>query len=142
MKRKCVGCNRHFKPRVPHHLFHSKRCCDGYNRGKSWPVYFTRLLQTRSTSRKALSIEFLLSLFEEQGGKCALSGIELTRISGKGQVETNASLDRIDPKGGYVPDNVRLVCGFVNSFRGTSSDKQFIWWCKQIVKHNVKQSKR
>lgn len=136
MKQKCVGCSKHFSPKSPHHLFHSKRCCDMYNRGKTWTSFLRRLIQSNTEERKALSVDFLLTLLRYQDGVCALSGIELTKITGKGPVETNASIDRINPKGGYIPSNVRLVCNFANSFRGTTGDDRFLWWCRKIVKHH------
>lgn len=77
----------------------------------------------------------MLKLLHKQGAKCALSGVELTKITGKGLVPTNASIDRIDPKKGYVPGNVRWLCAWVNSFRGNSDDKTLVWWCERIVNH-------
>ena len=58
-----------------------------------------------------------LSLFEAQGGRCALSGLRFDlRIVGNGKARRPfaPSLDRIDSTGGYTRDNVRLVCQAVN----------------------------
>ena len=72
-------------------------------------------------------------LYKKQGGLCALSGVELTKVAGHGVVQTNASLDRIKPGGPYVLSNVRLTCVLINNFRGNSTDFEFKWWCKQVV---------
>jgi 5-methylcytosine-specific restriction endonuclease McrA len=31
-------------------------------------------------------------------------------LTGQGKVDTNISLDRIDPKKSYTPDNIQLIC--------------------------------
>jgi len=135
-KRSCPHCNKGFIPRQPHHLFCKRSHKDQYNKAASWEGYFKRLLSHKD--RKKLSVEFLLSLYDKQDGKCALSGVELTRIVGEGQVTTNASIDRIKPGKPYTKTNVRLVCSFVNSFRGSTDDKTFVWWCGRIAGNNDK----
>jgi hypothetical protein len=60
---------------------------------------------------------FALDLYQAQGGRCALSGLPFDlRSVGYGQVRRPfaPSLDRIDSRGGYTRDNVRLVCQVVN----------------------------
>lgn len=69
----------------------------------------------------------------QQGGKCALSGVELTCILQKGVVsKTNASIDRIDPKGEYVLGNIQLVCSVINKFRIDTPVDEFVDWCKKV----------
>jgi hypothetical protein len=60
---------------------------------------------------------FTASLFERQGGRCAVTGIrfsleEYTQALVKHPFAP--SLDRIDSKVGYTASNVRLVCVAVN----------------------------
>ena len=74
-----------------------------------------------------------MRLFNKQKGLCALSGVELTKIVGHGLVQTNASIDRIQPGGPYAPGNVRLTATLVNSFRGNATDEELRWWCQRIV---------
>lgn len=114
------------------HLFCGQRCADFFNKGRTWEKYFRKLIQN-TKGRQALNVPGMIRLFEKQGGRCALSGVELTKITGKGPVTTNASIDRIIPGGKYTFSNIRLVCTFVNGFRGNVSDKEFKWWCKRIV---------
>lgn len=131
---KCLHCQKQFTPKQPHHLFCKRSHKDQYNKGASWEGFFKRLCSTKE--RKCITVKFLLDLYDKQNGRCALSGVELTRIVGKGHVTTNASIDRIKPGKAYTKKNVRLVCSFVNSFRGDVDDKSFLWWCNKIVNEN------
>jgi hypothetical protein len=62
-------------------------------------------------------VALTFDLFEAQGGRCALTGVEFDlRVVGAGQARRPfaPSLDRIDCSGGYTRDNARLVCQAVN----------------------------
>ena len=131
-KRKCVHCQKLFQPKSVHHFFCSVTHRQAYNKGKDWPSYFKRLLGNNAKERKQLSVDILEELYKKQNGRCVLSGVPLTKIVGHGQVSTNASIDRIRPGKAYTKGNIRLVCSFVNSFRGNLSDSEFKWWCGKI----------
>ena len=131
--RSCLYCSTTFKPKHPHHMFCTDQHRQHYNKSKTWEGYFKRLLHNNSKSRTQLSVRFLLNLIKKQNYRCALSGVELTKITGKGVVTTNASIDRIKPGRAYSRKNVRLVCTFVNSFRGNVSDEDLRWWARKIV---------
>jgi len=98
----------------------------------SWPRFFLRLLSKRKHYLE-LSIEDCLDLYKQQKGLCALSGVPLTSIHGKGRVNTNASLDRIITGGSYKKENVRLVCDIVNRMRLDNTDTELLWWCSRIL---------
>lgn len=103
----------------------------------NWSKYFGRLC-VRSLRRSALSREDCLMLLHAQGHKCALTGVELTCKLEKGVVcKTNASIDRIDPKGPYTKENVQLVCAIVNKFRIDTPVNEFIDWCRKVADHAV-----
>src|ERR1044072_8756037 len=127
----CLQCETSFTSKHPNHVFCTEQCCAAYNKSKSWASYFTNLLSKKKDS--TLTVADLQELLIKQHGRCALTGVTLTKIAGKGRAKTNASIDRIIPGGDYSPENVRLVCSFVNSFRGTSSDEDFVWWCQRVV---------
>lgn len=74
----------------------------------------------------------LMDLFRRQGGRCALSGIEMTWARGK-TLPTSISVDRVDQTRGYHADNVRLLCTAVNAFRGIMADEQMIEMAQAIV---------
>jgi hypothetical protein len=64
-----------------------------------------------------LDIDFLQSLWEAQGGHCAVSGLAFSDERHEHAfVKTPfaPSLDRIDTAQGYTQDNVRLVCMAAN----------------------------
>lgn len=103
----------------------------------NWEKYFRRLC-ARSFNRSGLSVDILLKVKDRQQGKCALTGVEMTCTLQKGVVcKTNASIDRIDPKGQYVEDNIHLVCAVVNKFRVDTPLNEFISWCRKVANHAV-----
>ena len=77
--------------------------------------------------------EDLISLWEKQDGKCAISGVYLTHHQdGSGHKEYNASIDRISGDKGYSIHNVQLVCYRINIMKHTLSEDMFYWWVKTI----------
>jgi hypothetical protein len=61
--------------------------------------------------------EDLMTAWERCEGRCAVSGPEFSEAQvggGKAKRPYAPSLDRIDPRRGYEPDNVRLVCAVAN----------------------------
>lgn len=81
----------------------------------------------------SLTKEDLLSIYEKQSGRCALSGKTMTWGSGSGRILTNISLDRIDNNLGYTKDNVQLLCDFANNMKSTLSNEEIIEWCHSII---------
>lgn len=80
-----------------------------------------------------LTVEDLLEIWDRQQGKCAISGLPMTIIRGRGKMMMNASIDRIIPGGDYSKDNVQLVCSHVNMMRSNLSIEELIEFCKAIV---------
>jgi hypothetical protein len=74
--------------------------------------------------------------YEQQNKKCALSGEELyfTKFSVRYNRYTNASLDRINSDLPYSLDNIQWVHKKINIMKHTSTDKEFIDWCKKVIK--------
>ena len=75
--------------------------------------------------------EYVASLRDLQGSKCALSGVPLTFTGNLGDI--TASLDRIDSDAGYVPGNVQWVHKAINMMKGTLSQAAFIAWCEAVA---------
>lgn len=63
-------------------------------------------------------------LLAEQDRRCAYTGIALKR---KGEEPTDqcASLDRIDSAKGYEPENLQIVCRFINELKSATPDGDF-----------------
>src|SRR5262245_47871745 len=65
----------------------------------------------------------LIEIWTKQGGKCAMSGVPMTW--GQGRIEImSVSVDRIDPQGGYVLGNVRLICSGMNMLKSNHTDAE------------------
>lgn len=79
----------------------------------------------------SVTIDDLLALLDQQGGRCAITGIELTHC---GESQSDASIDRIDSNGEYELGNIRLVCVGVNMMRGRMGDEELGEWCINIAK--------
>ena len=67
-----------------------------------------------------------------------MSGIILD--ASKGYMSTSPALDRIDPSLGYVPGNIRLISGMINSAKGDMPDdlfnQSFLSVCKFYLANN------
>ena len=101
---------------------------------------YTQLKSTRRDSglEWEINYEFLISVWELQKGKCALSGLNMTWHKGSGKTHFNISIDRKNPELGYLPSNVQLVCVCVNLMKQSLNDVDFIWWCKTIIDNKEK----
>lgn len=60
----------------------------------------------------------IINLWKKQNGKCAITGIDMTyeiNTNIKFRNPTNISVDKINPKFGYVLDNIHLTCLWANT---------------------------
>lgn len=80
-----------------------------------------------------IDLGYLLQLYAQQQGRCALSGVEMTYCAGSGRVNTNISIDRIDSSIGYVRGNVQFVCDVANRMKQDLSQEELLVWCKKIL---------
>lgn len=74
---------------------------------------------------------FLLSLWEEQEGKCRYSGVEMT-YSGD-RAHTAVSIDRVYSSRGYTKDNVVLCCWRINEMKSNMSVEEFVETCISVL---------
>jgi hypothetical protein len=79
-----------------------------------------------------VSIEDLWSLFLKQDKKCALSGQFLILSKGRRHEVGTASLDRIDSKVGYIPENVQWVHKDVNFLKNKYPEEYLLKICKMV----------
>lgn len=98
---------------------------------------FLQYLRSKAAQRKKgqdiISLDSLEVLWQKQNGKCALTGWDLTMELGKGNVNTNCSLDRIDSSQGYFDGNVQLVCRIANVAKNSFTSDEFIKMCKSVA---------
>ena len=113
-----------------------------FKRTKSVKSYLS-YLRAKALGRKKddnINIDYLISLWDKQNGKCALTGWGMTMVLGEGVIQTNCSIDRIDSSIGYVEGNIQLVCRIVNISKSNTSVDNFINLCKSVVDFNNKQN--
>jgi len=92
---------------------------------------------TRRSKDWDITVEQVIELWNQQDGKCAISGVFMTHHLDRGdKKEFNASLDRIRSSEGYTFSNVQLVCQRVNYIKNDLDEASLYWWVKQIF-HNT-----
>lgn len=81
------------------------------NRGKEYAKYRSRAWQGKQALPRL--IQHLKTLWQEQNGLCAESHLPMQLKIGA-DIDDKCSPDRIDSTRPYDPDNIRLVCYWVN----------------------------
>jgi hypothetical protein len=98
-----------------------------------WRALYAALVNAKKRGEDVtVTAAEMMDLYRRQGGRCALSGIEMTWAKGK-TLPTSISIDRVDQTRGYHADNVRLLCAAVNAFRGIMTDEKMIEVAEAIV---------
>lgn len=81
-------------------------------------------VKEKNTTLSLLECEALLrQKMGEQEDRCALTGLTLGYDTDCDDPEMLASLDRIDSDGHYTPDNLQLVCRFINRWKKADDDQ-------------------
>ena len=83
-----------------------------------------------------ITLEEIQQLWEDQKGKCAISGLPMTYEMGKGRVHSNVSIDKKDPDKGYTISNIQLVCMAVNQMKSDMTTDTLIDYCRAILDNN------
>lgn len=81
-----------------------------------------RMKEKTTTLSRYECEEVIRRLMGEQEDRCALTRLALGYDGECDDKEMLASLDRIDSAGHYTPDNVQLVCRFMNRWKGADAD--------------------
>jgi hypothetical protein len=82
----------------------------------------------------AVTIEEAWAVFQQQGGRCALTGWPIALNTEKGcRATRTASLDRIDNTKGYTKDNIQWLHKDVNWMKGRYSSQRFYEMCKAVA---------
>lgn len=118
-------------------------------KGRSLKHYSTvkgrasRMFQNAQRSPDGCSITLEWVMRGIEGGICPVTGIafDLTnghqRITGRAKNPYSPSLDRIDPKGPYSPNNTRVVIWQYNMMKGELSDGEIFEICRRILGQNA-----
>ena len=78
-----------------------------------------------------ISIDYLWQLYEQQDGKCALTGLQIN-FGEKTTDRSDASLDRIDSNHGYVVGNLQWVHKDIQKMKMELPRERFIELCKLV----------
>lgn len=118
-----------------------KKCANKYNmniRHEKKFKYMTDIKRFECKKRGLpfdLDHEYLESLWEQQGGLCAISGIEMTPPNSSSAFEIAASLDRIECDKGYIKGNVRWILNCINMLKQKRDDAFIYYIVEAIVKN-------
>jgi hypothetical protein len=85
-----------------------------------------------------IDIDFVQSLWESQGGLCALTGKKMGLRADKNSQESfsSFSIDRIDSSKGYTKDNVQLIMWGVNCMKSNMDMKLFFDFVSMVHTFN------
>ena len=156
--RVCTSCNKvklltqfeHFKEGQIRGVCQQCVIAQRARKTSATPESYLRVLNTQLKSQRLkqgveyeLTNEDVIDLWEMQDGKCALSGVLMTHqrdgtYGDRKKKEFNASIDRINPQGPYVRENVQLLAARVNTMKHTLGEEMFIWWVKNIYETRIK----
>lgn len=79
-----------------------------------------------------ITIEYAWNIFQSQKRICPFTGLSLS-IKRKGGT---ASIDRIDPRLGYVVGNIQWVHKRINEMKWDYPKDEFLHWCKTVTDHS------
>ncbi len=155
-KRFCIGCEtyqpinlflkRHSPPKRKGQYYGRCKPCrhEQYKvRYGSLETYFGNKLariKRRAKIEVSITVEDVLSLWQVQGGKCALTGRIMTIGAGSGSTGHEPSIDRIDSASGYYMGNVWLVTSAVNFAKHKLSMQEFVNLCVDVLHHGKKKA--
>lgn len=115
---------------------------DYLNTPKGRIVKLLRAAKTRAKQYNhefSINTNYLLKLWENQNGKCSLTGFAFEFINSTNFTINpfSPSIDRINSSKGYVPGNVRFVCTAVNFALNEFGEEIFKKICEAYIS-NIK----
>lgn len=146
---KCVGLADYksnpdkFKPFKEMNTKRIKKYCGSRKDQYSPFKYHSNKARSRSKARGEMTditSEYLKDLWEKQNGICPYTKIkmEISKTSTDKDIKKNpikASLDRIDPRIGYLQGNVEFVCYCVNVMKNDFTKQEILDFISQIKTH-------
>lgn len=108
--------------------------------GRSHPLsYLFKTTQRRAKRRKikfSMSMQYAISIYDKQNGKCALTGLEIPIFeSSTEHIRPLGSIDRIDSSKGYEEGNIQFVHKDINIMKWNLSMDKFVDYCKLVIKN-------
>ena len=97
------------------------------------PIYY--IWSRSKNNAKTKGLEFTIEQKDIQiPTHCPYLNIKLTLELGKGRVESNMSLDRIDSTKGYIKDNIQVISDLANRMKQNATIEQLKTFAKNIDK--------
>ncbi len=120
---------------------HNNKCTCSFQKDKH---ILNQIFTTTRLSAKKRNIKFnkkltknkLLEILEKQNYKCALSNLKIQIGRYYKNIETTASIDRIDSSKGYTINNIQWVHKDINKLKNIFNQTKFIQYCKLVAKNN------
>jgi hypothetical protein len=97
---------------------------------------YLKIIRDSRARAKRKNVKFTLTRkWAEQvwTGNCQLTGIPFEEPNHKNAHAYSASVDRIDPDKGYVPENCRFILNCINSFKGKLSDEEVLNLAQALI---------
>lgn len=92
------------------------------------------ILNRVRTRCKRNNLEFNLELSDIQIPEiCPYLGLSITKIQGQGRLDTNPSLDRIDPTKGYIKGNIEVISELANRMKNSATKEQLLTFSKSVI---------
>ncbi len=130
--------------RETHRSWRNKRVLEPGDAGLHW-LFKRQMSSHQSRARKkglpcTVDPEYLVGLYHKQDGRCYYTGRELLWGRGKARGPDTMSLDRLDPRVGYIPSNVVLCTYLTNTTKQDRTEKEFYEYCREVL--DIRDSKK
>jgi len=98
-----------------------------------------RLLGVTKQNARKKGIEFNISENDIAIPEyCPILGIKLTNELGKGRLQSNISLDRLDSSKGYTEDNIWIISDLANRMKQEATPEQLVAFAEGILRLHSK----
>jgi hypothetical protein len=122
----------------------NSKTCGEYQKNSKYKdtenyVFYQRAyeIKRRCLSKGIVVMEGLqehLTRLWNQSKKCAYSGREMA-INGYQNNPYAMTVDRKDPRLGYIEGNITLCCSLANRMKQNLNEKELVEWCNTILDH-------
>lgn len=149
-ERLCYACGKAFSSKQDRAKFCSARCTHRVWVSKNRARYNARMRSFQKKARKATPWYPLLGSARQRArdakrafkltqdwarerwnGRCELTGIPF-RVSKKHRTAFSGSIDRIDSRRGYTPDNCRFILWGLNLIKANGTDEELLSFIEQV----------
>jgi len=92
------------------------------------------ILKNARAAAKKKNLEFNLDISDIKiPNICPIMGCKITNLYGHGRVQTNPSIDRIDPTKGYTKENIQIISDMANRMKQDATKEQLLAFAFGII---------